>query len=72
MSETCLKQFGDESKISEMAPNGYKFLHSPRLTYAGSGLAVIFKDCLIINNTAIVNNYDTMETMQLLVTHRNK
>ncbi|KAL8574274.1 hypothetical protein ACOMHN_062952 [Nucella lapillus] len=50
LTETWLKESGDESKIADLTPPGYKLFSFPRQLTAsikgGSGIAVIMKDCL--------------------------
>ncbi|KAL8560353.1 hypothetical protein ACOMHN_006084 [Nucella lapillus] len=50
LTETWLKESGDESKIADLTPPGYKLFSFPRqLTdpiKGGGGIAVIMKDCL--------------------------
>ncbi|KAL8580767.1 hypothetical protein ACOMHN_018439 [Nucella lapillus] len=50
LTETWLKEFGDESKIADLTPPGYKLFSFPRQLTAsikgGGGIAVIMKDCL--------------------------
>ncbi|KAL8605250.1 hypothetical protein ACOMHN_031191 [Nucella lapillus] len=49
--ETWLKESGDESKIADLTPPGYKLFSFPRQLTAsikgGGGIAVIMKDCQI-------------------------
>ncbi|KAL8578959.1 hypothetical protein ACOMHN_001921 [Nucella lapillus] len=50
LTETWLRESGDESKIADLTPPGYKLFSSPRQLTAsikgGGGIAVIMKDCL--------------------------
>ncbi|KAL8611511.1 hypothetical protein ACOMHN_014566 [Nucella lapillus] len=50
LTETWLKESGDESKIADLTPPGYKLFSFPRQLSAsikgGGGIAVIMKDCL--------------------------
>ncbi|KAL8594137.1 hypothetical protein ACOMHN_047877 [Nucella lapillus] len=51
LTETWLKESGDESKTADLTPPGYKLFSFPRQLTAsikgGGGIAVIMKDCLV-------------------------
>ncbi|KAK7497763.1 hypothetical protein BaRGS_00010897 [Batillaria attramentaria] len=46
MTETWLKEKGDEVAITELTPPGYTFLHVPRTTGRGGGIGVLFRSHL--------------------------
>ncbi|KAL8597301.1 hypothetical protein ACOMHN_056064 [Nucella lapillus] len=73
--ETWLKESGDESKIADLTPPGYKLFSFPRQLTAsikgGGGIAVIMKDCLASHtsiNTTLSFTHTSFEVAELLLT----
>ncbi len=48
ITETWLSQNGDDSKCSEMKPSGFKLKHVPRPSRKGGGIAMIYRQDLVI------------------------
>ena len=46
LTETWLKEEGDDVNIGEMTPPGFSFLHRPRVSGRGGGVALIFRQHL--------------------------
>ena len=75
MTETWLRKSGDEAKLSDLTPPGYKLLSFPRQQTSkikrGGGLAVILKDFLAENcSTTTIFPFDhvSFELAQLTLT----
>ncbi|KAL8574087.1 hypothetical protein ACOMHN_064114 [Nucella lapillus] len=75
LTETWLKESGDESKIADLTPPGYKLFSFPRQLTAsikgGGGIAVIMKDCLASHtsiNTTLSFTHTSFEVAELLLT----
>lgn len=43
ITETWLHMEGSEVTIGELCPNGYRFLHTPRLAGRGGGVGLLYK-----------------------------
>ena len=43
ITETWLHQKGDDVIIGELCPNGYRFVHTPRLAGTGGGVGLLYK-----------------------------
>ena len=43
LAETWLREDWDDFSIGEMAPPGFSFLHRPRVSGRGDGVALIFR-----------------------------
>ena len=41
LTETWLREEGDDVSIGEMTPSGFSFLHRPRVSGRGGGVALI-------------------------------
>ncbi|KAL8611510.1 hypothetical protein ACOMHN_014565 [Nucella lapillus] len=72
LTETWLKESGDESKIADLTPPGYKLFSFPRQLSAsikgGGGIAVIMKDCLASHtsiNTTLSFTHTSFEIDQV-------
>ncbi|KAL8583091.1 hypothetical protein ACOMHN_008529 [Nucella lapillus] len=75
LTETWLKESGDESKIADLTPPGYKLFSFPRQLTAsikgGGGIAVIMKDCLASHtsiNTTLSFTHTSFEVAEILLT----
>ncbi|KAL8619545.1 hypothetical protein ACOMHN_019601 [Nucella lapillus] len=78
LTETCLKESGDESKIADLTPPGYKLFSFPRQLTAsikgGGGIAVIMKDCLASHtsiNTTLSFTHTSFENTGNITSSRN-
>ena len=43
ITETWLHMEGSDMAIGELCPNGYRLLHTPRLTGRGGGVGLLYK-----------------------------
>ena len=65
ITETWLKQAGDESKRADLCPNGYKLKSLPRETRAG-GIAVIYKEQLNVSFTSdFIFQHSSFELLEM-------
>ncbi|KAK7481998.1 hypothetical protein BaRGS_00026801, partial [Batillaria attramentaria] len=50
LTETWLREKGDEVSAAEMTPSGYSFHSTPRLSGRGGGIAIIYKSHLNVKD----------------------
>ena len=79
LTETWLKESGDESKIKDLTPPSYKFFSFPRHVTAsgkrGGGIAVIMKESLAPNasfNTTLPFAHTSFEVVECTLTVRGQ
>ena len=78
VSETWLRESGDESKCADLRPPGYKLYNFPRklgtTAKSGGGIALIVKQCLVPHshiNTTFSFSHTTFELAELMLTLQN-
>ena len=63
ITETWLRPGNiDEVDIGTLCPSGYRFLHVPRSYSNGSGVGLLLKDAIDVNNQ-IIDNFESFEYM---------
>ena len=68
ITESWLNTTGDEAKLKDLTPTGYKITSVPRET-KGGGLIAIFRDHLCVNlSTSFSFNHTSFELLQLTLT----
>lgn len=71
LTETLLKDKGDEAVIGELTPPGYKLLHVPRHNRTGGGVATIYKSQLSVKLVSNVTKCESFEMLNLSVSSPN-
>ena len=51
ITETWLRETGDELIIAELCPTGYKLIHIPRLGNSGGGVGLLYKDSIAVKHS---------------------
>ena len=74
LSETWLKEVGDESKITELTPSDFILKNMPRTTGNGGGLAVLYRACLAkaVNIRADCTSFTTFDMCELHLYHQGR
>ena len=75
LSETWLREAGDDVSIGEMTPPGFSFLHRPRVSGRGGGVEIICRQHLRVCSFASFDNIEVCltrgkETIQLVCMYR--
>ena len=79
LTETWLRESGDESKCADLTPPGYKLFSLPRqlgpTASSGGGILVIIKECLMSNCTITTSfpfTHTSFEVLELSLTLHNE
>ena len=65
ITESWLKNTGDEPIISEVTPAGYSYNHFPRAKSTGGGIAFIYKSCITVTNWKPLTKITTFEAVEI-------
>ena len=58
ITETWLKRGGDSAIITELAPDGYSFVHVPRQRGRGSGVGLLHREtCMCYSHRHVLNTW---------------
>ncbi len=68
LTETWLKQTGDESTILDMLPNGYKIYHIPRPSGKGGGVAMIVRKNIHVDSCTPSLELPSFEMIEIVIT----
>ena len=74
LSETWLKQVGDEAKITELTPSGFILKNMPRTTGSGGGLAVLYRNSLAkaVSIRSDCTAFTTFDLCELRLYHQGR
>ena len=67
LTETWLREEGDDVSIGEMTPPGFSFLHRPRVSGRGGGVALIFRQHLNVR-LCKHRSFSSFENIQVCIT----
>ena len=67
LTETWLREEGDDVSIGEMTPPGFSFLHRPRVSGRGGGVALIFRQHLNVR-LCKHRSFSSFENIEVCIT----